>query len=66
MNNLLERLKPNQQLLIGIIGAIIALILLYVMYSFNTGFIVSFVCGLFSALSFYMLVTYSFNSISKQ
>jgi len=66
MSNWIERLSAKEQLLIGIVGAIITFVLIYIIYYFKTGFIVGFLCGLFSALSFYMLVTYSFNAISKK
>jgi len=61
MSNLLERRCPKTKLLIGIIGAIIALSLIYVMYNYDTGIVINFICGFASALLFYLLVTYKSN-----
>ncbi|WP_179320184.1 hypothetical protein [Winogradskyella helgolandensis] len=62
MNNLLEQLSPRKKLTIGIIAAIVALILLYIMNENESGFLVGAICGIFTAMAFFFLVTYKNNS----
>ncbi|WP_179353696.1 hypothetical protein [Winogradskyella vidalii] len=65
MSNLLKRLNPKMRLILGVLGAFLALSLYYLMDTFNSGGLVSFLFGFSLAFSFGMLVSYKWSTFFK-